>query len=157
MSVTVTCDVPPVAVDDTATVVEDAPATVIDVLGNDTNPDGGPKVVTAVSDPAGGATSFTAAEVSYTPDPDFCGSDSFTYTLNGGDQGSVDVTVTCVDDLPVANDDARTVAEDSGPTVFSTLLGNDTRRRVRPGHDHRRLGPGQRDHVVHRGRRDLHP
>ena len=34
--------------------VEDDPATAIDVLANDTNPDGGPKVVTAVSDPAGG-------------------------------------------------------------------------------------------------------
>ena len=44
---TVTCDDdPPTAVNDTATVAEDAaPATAIDVLANDTDIDGGPKVV----------------------------------------------------------------------------------------------------------------
>ena len=60
VSVTVTCDVPPVAVDDTATVAEDAPPTAINVLANDTNPDGGPKVVTAVANPANGTTSSPA-------------------------------------------------------------------------------------------------
>ena len=40
---TVTCvDDLPVAVDDTATVIEDAGATAIDVLANDTDIDGGP-------------------------------------------------------------------------------------------------------------------
>ena len=43
MTVTVTCvDDPPVAVDDSATVPEDAAATAILVLANDTDPDGGP-------------------------------------------------------------------------------------------------------------------
>ena len=48
--VTVTCaDDAPVAVDDTATVAEDSGANAIDVLANDTDVDGGPQVVTAVT------------------------------------------------------------------------------------------------------------
>ena len=38
-------DDPPVAVNDTKTVVEDSGATAIDVLANDTDIDGGPKQV----------------------------------------------------------------------------------------------------------------
>ena len=42
-----TCvDDAPVAVNDAATVAEDAPATAIDVLANDTDADGGPKTST---------------------------------------------------------------------------------------------------------------
>jgi len=130
VSMTVTCDVPPVAVDDDATVAEDDPATAIDVLANDTNPDGGPKVITAASDPANGTVVLTGPVgardgLTYEPDDDYCNTpppfDTFTYTVNGGDQGSVDVTVTCVDDAPVAEDDAATVAEDSGATPVDVL------------------------------------
>ena len=47
-------DDPPVAVDDTETVAEDPRATAIDVLANDTDADGGPKTVAAVTQPAHG-------------------------------------------------------------------------------------------------------
>ena len=47
-------DDPPVAVDDTATVAEDAPATAIDVLANDTDVDGGPKTIARSTQPANG-------------------------------------------------------------------------------------------------------
>ena len=46
----------------------------------------------------GGGTGLT-----YTPDADFCGTDSFSYTLNGGDSAQVSITVTCVDDAPTAD------------------------------------------------------
>ncbi len=50
---TVTCvDDPPVAVADAATVSEDAGATAVDVLANDTDIDGGP-TVDGVGDAAG--------------------------------------------------------------------------------------------------------
>ena len=90
------------------------------LLGNDTDVEGDPITITGASDPANGATSFTAADVTYTPGPNFCGTDSFTYTVNGGDTATVTVTVTCVNDAPVANDDSRTVGEDSGATTFGT-------------------------------------
>ena len=46
MSVTVTCvDDDPAAVNDAATVTRTSGATAIDVLANDTDPDGGPKAI----------------------------------------------------------------------------------------------------------------
>ena len=55
VSVTVSCaDDDPVAVDDTATVAEDSGANAIDVLANDTDVDGGPKMITAATQPANG-------------------------------------------------------------------------------------------------------
>jgi hypothetical protein len=100
-------DVAPVAVDDTETVTEDAPATTIDVLGNDTDVDGGPKSIASVTQPVNGTVIITngGADLTYTPNPDYCNdgtpTDNFTYTLTpGGSIGNVFVTVTCVDDQP---------------------------------------------------------
>jgi hypothetical protein len=134
VSVTVTCvDDDPVAVDDSATVAEDSGATAVDVLANDTDVDGGPKTIDSVTQPANGAAVITGggSGLTYQPDPDYCNdppgnaTDDFTYTLNGGSTATVSVTVTCVDDDPVAVDDSATVAEDSGPTAIDVLT-NDT-------------------------------
>ena len=114
VAVTVTCvDDPPVAVADSATVVEDAAAAAIDVLANDTDIDGGPKTVIAASTPAHGVVVVTAGGLTYQPDPNYCGSDSFDYKLNGLSSATVSVTVSCVDDPPVAVDDSLTVLEDA--------------------------------------------
>jgi VCBS repeat-containing protein len=133
VSVTVTCDVAPTAVSDAATVLEDAAATEIDVLANDTDPDGGPKAIDAVTQPDGGTVVITGGgtALTYAPDADYCNStggdtpDTFTYTLNGGFTATVSVTVTCIDDAPVAVDDAATVLEDSAADAVD-VLGNDT-------------------------------
>ena len=50
----------------------------------------------------GGGTGLT-----YAPDANYCGADSFSYTLNGGSSATVSVSVSCVDDPPVAVNDAR--------------------------------------------------
>ncbi len=128
VTVTVTCaDDDPVAVDDAATVAEDSLNNAIDVLGNDTDVDGGAKAVTAVSSPTanGGTVSNGGSNVSYTPAANFCGTDTFTYTITGGDTATVTVTVTCVDDNPVAVDDAATVTEDSTSNTIN-VLANDS-------------------------------
>ena len=52
-------DAHPVAVDDTATVNEDSGSNAIDVLGNDTDVDGGPKSVATVSQPHNGTAAIT--------------------------------------------------------------------------------------------------
>jgi hypothetical protein len=50
------------------------------VLANDTDPDGDPLSVGAVSQPAHGtATANPDGTITYLPDPDFAGTDSFTY------------------------------------------------------------------------------
>ena len=62
--------------------------------------------VTAVTQGTNGTVTFTGSDVTYTPDADFFGTDSFTYTIsdgNGGtDTATVNVTVTNVNDAPIA-------------------------------------------------------
>jgi hypothetical protein len=79
------------------------------VLANDSfAPDTGETLtVTAVTQGSNGSVTFTATGVSYTPNANFFGSDSFTYTISDGNGGSdtatVNVTVTNVNDAPVMN------------------------------------------------------
>ncbi|MGF1666467.1 MAG: tandem-95 repeat protein, partial [Acidimicrobiia bacterium] len=111
----------PTAVDDAATTDEDTGA-IIDVLVNDTDPDGDALTVTAVTDGANGTVVDNGdGTVTYTPDPDWNGVDSFTYTISDGrggtDTATVTITVTPINDAPVAVDDADTVVEDESVTV----------------------------------------
>ena len=112
-----------IAAADTATVAEDSGATTIDVLANDT---GISKKITAVGTPGHGSAAIThsGADLTYTPAANYCGSDSFTYTLDSGSQATVSVTVTCVNDAPVAGDDTGSVNEDA--TLSANVLSNDT-------------------------------
>ena len=114
----------PQGVDDQATISEDAGTVPIDVLANDTDSDGGEKTVVSVTQGGGGSVAATGSGLTYTPNADFCGDDAFTYTLNGGSDAFVDVTVTCVDDAPVAVDDTTSVKEDDAVVV--EVLTNDT-------------------------------
>ena len=106
----------PDAINDSATVAEDSGATVITVLGNDSkgpaNESSQTLTVTLVTDPAHGSTSTNGTTVSYTPDANYNGPDSFTYTVcdNGTtntvadplcDTATVTITVTEVNDAPV--------------------------------------------------------
>ena len=124
-------DDPPIALDDTATVNEDDPATAIDVLANDTDIDGGPIAINSVTQPTGGTVTITGggSGLTYQPDPDFCNdgspTDDFSYTLApGSSSATVAVTVTCVNDAPVA--DAGTPATtDEDTAVTITLTGSD--------------------------------
>lgn len=148
VTVTVTgIDDPPVAVNDAATVTEDAPATAIGVLANDDDPDGGLIQIGSVTQPPNGTVVITGggSGLTYEPDPDFCNdppgtsTDDFTYTLNGGSNATVAVTVTCVDDPALtATDFYRTVGntllevddtqDDPAPSIFvpGNVLANDS-------------------------------
>ena len=123
-------DDPPTAVDNTATVVEDSGASVIDVLANETDVDGGAKLISAVTDPDHGTVVITPSApgsgLTYQPDPDYCNQppggspDTFDYTLTpGGDVATVSVTVTCSNDAPVIATTAGSLAytENAGPVV----------------------------------------
>ena len=118
-------DAAPVAVADSANVSEDADATPIDVLANDTDADGGEMRVVSVTQPSDGVAAVAAngTGVTFEPAPNFCSTtpQAFSYTLNGGSTATVSVTVVCVDDPPVAVDDAAAVAPDSGPTPIDVL------------------------------------
>jgi VCBS repeat-containing protein len=135
VTITVTpVDDPPTAVDDAATVAEDSGANAIDVLANDTDPDGGAISVASVTQPVNGTVAITGGGtgLTYTPNANYCNTppgtalDTFTYTLSpGGDTATVTVTVNCADDAPTAVNDAATVAEDSGANPIN-VQANDT-------------------------------
>lgn len=133
VSVKVACRLDnPVANDDSATVLEDDAATTIDVLGNDTDNDSAGLGILSTTDPAHGTVAITngGADLTYTPDPNYCNdgltTDDFDYTLtNGGDTGTVKVTVTCVQDDPIATNDTKTVLEDAAATTIN-VLSNDS-------------------------------
>lgn len=112
---------------DTATTDEDTPVT-IPVLANDTDDNGQPLTVTTASSPNGTVTINPDGTLSYTPDPDFNGTDTITYTITDPDgntaTSTVTVTVNPVNDRPVANDDASTTPFDT-PITFA-VMGNDT-------------------------------
>jgi VCBS repeat-containing protein len=133
VSVTVTCvEDDPVAVNDNKTVAEDDPATTIDVLANDTDPDGGTMTIESVTQPQNGTVEITnnGSDLTYKPNADYCNggspTDNFTYTLShGGSTATVSVKVTCVDDAPVAVNDSASVLEDAAATNVPVLT-NDT-------------------------------
>ncbi|NNE68926.1 MAG: tandem-95 repeat protein [Rhodothermales bacterium] len=118
----------PDAVDDSASTDEDTPVT-IDVLGNDSDPDNDALTITTISTPGNGtAAAATAGGILYTPNPDFSGTDTFTYTIADpqglNDTATVTVTVTAVNDPPVAVPDVRRAFE--GATADYDVLANDT-------------------------------
>ena len=119
----------PVADNDTVTVVEDSAATAIDVLANDSDPDG-PLTITGVTQPANGTVAITGggSAVSYTPAANFNGTNTFSYTVTQGGvdaTANVTVTVTAAPDATVVGNDAATVAEDSAATAID-VLANDS-------------------------------
>ncbi len=113
----------PVANNDSLTTDEDT-AGKVNVLSNDTDPDNDTLSVTGKTNGAHGTVSCTSAGVcTYTPDPNYNGTDSFTYTVSDGKGGTdtgtvnvtVNVTVNAVNDDPVATD--KTYSMDEGDTL----------------------------------------
>jgi hypothetical protein len=118
-------NVAPVAVDDAAMTVEDTPVT-FDPRTNDTDPDGDALTITQIGSPSNGiATVNGGTGITYTPDPDFNGSDVLSYTVsdgNGGSAvGSITVTVEAVNDDPEAVDDDVATDEDLPVTLDPRL------------------------------------
>ncbi len=121
VSVTVTpVNDAPVAADATLTTDED---TAGDVTISATDVDGDVLTYT-VTQPANGTVTLTGNVATYTPDADYNGSDSFTFTANDGtvdsNVGTVSVTVTAVNDPPVAADATLTTDEDTAGEITLT-------------------------------------
>ncbi|MFH1474416.1 MAG: Ig-like domain-containing protein [Chloroflexota bacterium] len=102
----------PVAVDDPSTVIaEDSGPAVIDVLANDLPGEGGPLAVASVTVPTKGTAAISpdGLAVIFEPGPDENGVATFTYRAIEGavltESATVTVTVTPVNNAPVANDD----------------------------------------------------
>ncbi|HYI11426.1 MAG TPA: DNA/RNA non-specific endonuclease [Thermoanaerobaculia bacterium] len=86
---------------------------------------------TIVSSPSNGTLSGTGASQTYTPAPDFHGTDSFTFRVSDGSLQSnvatVTITVYEVNDAPTAADDSRNTDEDTAlQFAASELTSNDS-------------------------------
>jgi VCBS repeat-containing protein len=129
---------PPVAADDTATVDEGATLNVAapGILANDSDPDIPAQTLTVnttpVSAPVNGSlTLYSDGSYQYIHDSGETTSDAFVYEIsdgNGGtDQATVNITITPVNDLPVAVDDTAIVAEGGTLNVGAPgVLANDS-------------------------------
>jgi hypothetical protein len=120
-------NVAPVANPDSATTAEDTPVTIA-VLANDTDADGNTLMIAALGKAAHGATILNGnGTVTYAPDMNYHGPDGFSYTVSDGNGGvsttTVSVTVTSVNDPPVAINDLATTP--AGSPVVLDLLAND--------------------------------
>ena len=115
---------PPVAQNQSVTLSEDSQ---IDITLIATDPEGDPLTYTIVTQPANGTAVLTGNTVDYTPDADYNGPDSFTFTANDGTTDSnlatVSIDVTPVNDAPVASDQSVTTDEDT--VIQITLVATD--------------------------------
>jgi hypothetical protein len=118
---------PPVAVADTAS-TRAGKAVDINVLANDSDPDGDALTITAVTQGAHGTVTTNGAFVTYAPAASFAGTDTFSYTISDGKGGtataSVTVTVTLGNHPPVANADTASTPRKTAVTI--NVLANDS-------------------------------
>jgi choice-of-anchor A domain-containing protein/uncharacterized repeat protein (TIGR01451 family) len=128
----------PIAEDDTETTPEDTPIN-IDPLSNDDFGGDGPSMgtITIITPPTNGTatvndggtpTDPTDDTVDYTPNPDYNGTDMFTYEIcdvdGDCDPAVVTVTINPVNDTPTANNDNATTDEDT-PVNIDALVNDD--------------------------------
>lgn len=136
---TVTIDVlpinhAPIATFDSYSTSEDVALTIAapGVLGNDSDPDGDAVTANLVAGPGNGSLTLIAdGSFVYTPNANFNGVDSFTYSASDGLLNSAPVTVTidvtAVNDAPIASADSYTVMQDSTLSVAAAgVLSNDS-------------------------------
>ena len=117
----------PVAAGDVVMVDEDPP-TVIDVLANDSDPDGDTLTVSGLGSPSAGTVELLASgSVLYTPDLDVNGTDSFSYNVTDGkgteSAGVVSINIFPINDAPRVSADIAITLEDHAIEI--PVLAND--------------------------------
>jgi len=129
---------PPVADDIDTTTAEDTSVT-IDAAGNSHDVDGNldPNSVTVTNEPLHGTvTNNDDGTLTYTPDPDYAGPDSFDYQICDTDglcdTATVTLDVTPVNDPPIAVDDTSTINQDSTAVINATTNDSDADGNLDP-------------------------
>jgi ribosomal protein S30 len=114
----------PVATGQSVTTDEDT-AKAITLAATDADSD--PLVYTVVDQPTHGSLTITGPNVNYTPDANYNGPDSFTFKANDGtvdsNTATVNITVSAVNDAPVAAAQSVTTDEDTAKAI--TLAATD--------------------------------
>src|SRR4029079_18601789 len=118
----------PVAANDSASTPEDTAVTIAP-LANDSDADGNPLSITDASTTNGIVVIVGGTNLLFTPAPDFNGTTTITYTISDGNGGStsatVIVTVTPVNDAPVATNDSASTPEDIAVTIAPLVNDSD--------------------------------
>ncbi|WP_144053173.1 tandem-95 repeat protein, partial [Xenococcus sp. PCC 7305] len=118
----------PIALDDSDITDEDLAVTTA-VLANDSDLDEDPLTVTSATDGTNGTTTVNAdGTITYTPNPDFNGTDTYTYTIDDGNGGNapatVAITVNSVNDIPnFTPGDTQNILEDAGAQNLAWAIG----------------------------------
>ena len=114
---------PPSATEDSYTTPEDTSLSG-NVLTNDTDEDGDTLSATLETGVSNGSLTLNSdGSFSYTPNADYCGTDSFTYSASDGeasDTATVTITITCVNDDPTVIVDNTSVTVDEGQTASNS-------------------------------------
>jgi len=114
----------PIAFDQIVATLEDV-SKAITLTGID--PDGAVISYTLLSSPLHGTLSGTAPSLTFIPTGNYSGADSFTFTVNDGTIDSniatVSITITAVNDPPIANNQSASIVEDIATSI--TLTGSD--------------------------------
>jgi hypothetical protein len=115
----------PIADGQSVTTTADTPVP-ITLSGSD--PDNDPLTYTVASPPASGSLTGTAPNLTYTPNPGFHGTDSFTFKAGDGtaesNTATVAITVNPVNNPPVAVDDTATTRRNKAVRI--AVLANDS-------------------------------
>ncbi len=125
-SVTLVIDNPvansaPNALSDSASTAFETPVT-LNVLANDSDPDGDTLQVTAVNATNGSAVINANGNITYTPATGFSGLSSFSYSISDGQGGSDSANISVeVAAAPVTNS-APVASNDSASTAFETAV-----------------------------------
>ena len=112
--------------EDDSIVIDEEETIVIDVLANDSHPEGRVLTPIASTNPLNGFLTFDAFTnmYTYTANLDFVGTDSFDYTIaddaGGLDTATVNITVNPVNDAPVFGGDHQVSVNQSGLVALST-------------------------------------
>lgn len=99
----------------------------LQLIGNDADNDSLSYII--VSNPSNGVLSGSGSNLTYTPNTDFVGNDSFTFKVNDGSDDSasakISIDVIRVNKAPIAVDDLANVTENSNDNLIA-ILANDT-------------------------------
>ena len=126
-TITVTCVGSPDARDDSYSTTVNVPIS-FSPLTNDVDPSGLSLSITSTSAPTKGTVTRSGSLVTYTPNANVIGTDTFTYTVQNT-QGGTDtatITITITNRPPVANPDSYSVKVNQQTTLTPSPISNDS-------------------------------